>query len=637
MADDDTTSGEAGIGGASGASGASGGAAVGGTDEAGRGGAGGEGAALGSGVCGDGIVEDGERCDDRNPRPGDGCSADCRVESGWRCDGSEPTVCDEVCGDGNVVGAEARAGGCDDGNEDDGDGCSASCTVEGGFFCSRAPSVCTDTCGNGEIDGDEECDDRNGDAGDGCFACAEELDWDCTNEPSLCTTVNDCEGDPCENGGVCVDGNGSYSCRCDGTGFEGPSCETNVDDCSPDPCLHGGLCSDLVSDYACDCTGTGYYGATCELDAVPCSPNPCQNGGACVEGSGSIMCDCTGTGYAGSTCQTDLNECMLNADNCDVNATCTNTPAGSFTCACNDGYSGDGITCTVVGASCSGMSGTECQGGSCCESPLVMGGTFQQGEPDAFASTVSSFRLDKYEVTVARFRSFVTAYNAWRGAGNPASGAGANPNVSGSGWNTDFTNSLPANDTALKSNLQCNATYQTWADTGRDTLPINCVDWYTSFAFCIWDGGRLPTEAEREYAAAGGANDTLYPWGNGPIPDNTLSTANLAVYFCMGDNSAPGSCAFSDILPVGSKPAGEGLYRQRDLAGSVWEWTLDWYAAYPSVARDNYAKLDTGSLRVVRGGNWIDVATPLPAADRNNSAPTGRDSNLGFRCARGAP
>jgi len=275
------------------------------------------------------------------------------------------------------------------------------------------------------------------------------------------------------------------------------------------------------------------------------------------------------------------------------------------------------------------MTGTECQGGSCCESPLVTGGTFQQGEPDTFASTVSTFRLDKYEVTVARFRNFVNAYNTWRGA-NPASGAGANPNVNGSGWNTTWTSSLPADAAVLTSTagVQCSATNQTWAATGRDTLPINCVNWYMSFAFCIWDGGRLPTEAEWEYAAARGANDTIYPWGNNtPLPDNTL-----AVYNCMGDGSAP--CVFADILAVGSKPAGEGLYQQRDLAGSMWEWALDWYATYPSSASNNYAKIDTGSTRVLRGGDWDGNSSYLTAAYRISVVPTYRYNDVGFRCAR---
>jgi formylglycine-generating enzyme required for sulfatase activity len=267
----------------------------------------------------------------------------------------------------------------------------------------------------------------------------------------------------------------------------------------------------------------------------------------------------------------------------------------------------------------------------------VTGGAFPQGNPTAFQSTVSSFRLDRYKVTVGRFRRFVATYDAWRGGGNPVSGAGANPNVNGSGWNTAWNSSLPASASVLTSTsgVKCDATYQTWVDgSGNETLPVNCVSWYVGFAFCIWDGGRLPTEAEWECAAAGGSQDRLHPWGNTPVPDNTQGTANLAVYNCMGDGSAPGSCAFADILGVGSKTAGQGLYGQRDLAGLMWEWALDWYATYPPSSATNYAKLDDGSVRVLRGGYWGSVASDLLAAYRGSGDPSGRVNAFGARCAR---
>jgi formylglycine-generating enzyme required for sulfatase activity len=91
---------------------------------------------------------------------------------------------------------------------------------------------------------------------------------------------------------------------------------------------------------------------------------------------------------------------------------------------------------------------------------------------------------------------------------------------------------------------------------------------------------------------------------------------------------------FADILPVGSKPAGEGRYTHRDLAGSVWEWALDWLQGYPSVSMTNYARLDSGTLRVLRGGAWNVSSDYLGAAVRDGLAPAQRSHIGGFRCAR---
>jgi formylglycine-generating enzyme required for sulfatase activity len=278
------------------------------------------------------------------------------------------------------------------------------------------------------------------------------------------------------------------------------------------------------------------------------------------------------------------------------------------------------------------MTGTECQGGNCCDSPAVTGGTFDQGEPDAFQSTVSSFRMDRYEVVVARFRRFVAAYEAWRIAGNPTTGSGAHPQIANSGWNTAWSNLLPASAAALTSIVQCNTDYASWKDAqSADALPMNCISWYEAFAFCIWDGGRLPTESEWEYAAVRGSEDTLYPWGNTPVPDNLDGT--LAVYNCLGDGMT--GCLPADIRPVGSKPLGRGRYLHEDLSGSLWEWVFDSFAAYPTSARTNYANVDAGNTRAARGGHWAATAADIRSATRHARDATDRYYGIyGFRCAR---
>ena len=170
----------------------------------------------------------------------------------------------------------------------------------------------------------------------------------------------------------------------------------------------------------------------------------------------------------------------------------------------------------------------------------MTGSTFGFGEPTTSAATVATFALDKYEVTVGRFRNFVKAFKA-----HTPHGAGAHPLIANSGWLAAWDTNVPTDPAELATQVQCDATYQTWNASGaNDRLPMNCVYWHTAFAFCACDGGRLPTE----YAAAGGAEERVYPWGSA-APSSTN-----AVYYCMGDGSAAASCTFADIQPVGSRP-----------------------------------------------------------------------------------
>jgi sulfatase modifying factor 1 len=164
--------------------------------------------------------------------------------------------------------------------------------------------------------------------------------------------------------------------------------------------------------------------------------------------------------------------------------------------------------------------------------------------------------------------------------------------------------------------------------------PINCVAWAQAYAFCIWDGGFLPSEAEWNYAAAGGGDQRVYPW-SAPVdagPDGGIS-CNQAVYV-----SATTQC-FVTAQPVGSKSSGDGKWAHADLAGNVLEWTLDAYESPYFTPCHDCASLplsgDAGTvLRVQRGGSFVSTAAEVTASSRGFS-PEGLASFAGgFRCAR---
>jgi formylglycine-generating enzyme required for sulfatase activity len=185
----------------------------------------------------------------------------------------------------------------------------------------------------------------------------------------------------------------------------------------------------------------------------------------------------------------------------------------------------------------------------------------------------------------------------------------------------------------------------TWTpDAGADeNLPINCVTWAEAYAFCIWDGGFLPSEAEWEYAAAGGGTQSrAYPWGSSPSP-----SLDYAIFYCQyptGSTVLPcPSQSVSNIAPVGSAFDGAGLWGQLDLAGEVNQWTLDYYnestTAYPSNSCTNCVYMPTtpptGDEHVIRGGDFeLTDMTSLGPTTRNGNGATSRNPNVGVRCAR---
>jgi formylglycine-generating enzyme required for sulfatase activity len=153
------------------------------------------------------------------------------------------------------------------------------------------------------------------------------------------------------------------------------------------------------------------------------------------------------------------------------------------------------------------------------------------------------------------------------------------------------------------------------------SLPIVNVTWSQARNYAAWAGGRLPTEAEWQYAARGGLDGFRYPWGDDVAPANANYLAN---------SDWPGAS------PVGTfPPNGFGLV---DVAGNVWEWLADWYE------EDFYATLSTAEPtcdprvflagegnRVVRGGSWDSNWKEIRLSNRGWQIPTGTFRDFGLR------
>ena len=233
--------------------------------------------------------------------------------------------------------------------------------------------------------------------------------------------TNECDSMPCQNSGLCIDGNGTYTCDCSGTSHEGVNCENITDNCVPDPCVHGQCnnsignytcmcdgnysgknCSDceitcnnggsVSTDCSCECANTGYEGERCENDVNECLANPCMNNGSCQNSNGNYSCICDGnytgrnctncditcgnggnitsdcscecanTGFEGGRCENDVNECIANP--CMNNGNCQNY-AGNYSCSCLTGF--EGVNCQTDINECHT---SPCQNGGACQNTL---------------------------------------------------------------------------------------------------------------------------------------------------------------------------------------------------------------------------------------------------------------------------
>jgi sulfatase modifying factor 1 len=245
-------------------------------------------------------------------------------------------------------------------------------------------------------------------------------------------------------------------------------------------------------------------------------------------------------------------------------------------------------------------------------------GTFKMGSPETEPNrnpdetqhlvTLSAYKLSKYEISNKQFAEFLNIKSV---------------GAEGIGFAGEYGNRI-----LLRTNSTEGLVYNSfkWKPvTGKANAPVIYVTWYGALAFANYMGGRLPTEAEWEYAARAKTTTSFY---TGDCLNNTQANYNWEFSDgCSNTITTPPNTTQN----VGSyAPNAYGLY---DMHGNVFEWCADWYAAYPTGAATNPTGPGSGSNRVIRGGGWINDAERLRSAYRNfpYGVPHFLDFHVGFR------
>ena len=212
--------------------------------------------------------------------------------------------------------------------------------------------------------------------------------------------------------------------------------------------------------------------------------------------------------------------------------------------------------------------------------------------------TLSSYWIDKYEVTSSNFTKFLNE----------------NKNEA-----HRFIEITPSVTVKFDDNV-----YQ--PREGLENYPVNRVSWFGADAYCKWKEKRLPTEAEWEKAARG-TDQRIFPWGN-EFPDNSRVTFRRKF-------SEKG---FQVMEPVEGMKNGISPFGVHQMAGNVWEWVSDWFdaTAYQDENRIDPKGPESGISKVLRGGNWYYKAYYMRTTYRFNERPDIFKVWQGFRCARQA-
>lgn len=279
--------------------------------------------------------------------------------------------------------------------------------------------------------------------------------------------------------------------------------------------------------------------------------------------------------------------------------------------------------------------------------PMVMlpGGRFLMGtdHPHDFPADgegpvrpviLSPFAIDTFPVTNADFAAFVQA-------------TGYQTDAERFGWSFVFWGHIPENrfdrlveDTAAPAPWWCKVPGAFWRQPeGSGSLiedrlqhPVVHVSWNDAAAFAAWAGRALPTEAQWEYAARGGLEQKLYPWGDDLTPGGRHLCNIWQGEFPLRDTAEDG---YAGTCPVDAfPPNGFGIY---SITGNVWEWCADWFTSQVAAAPvlHDPAGPAGGTARVMKGGSFLCHASycnRYRVAARTSNTPDSSTSNIGFRC-----